>query len=63
MYSVEGGSPQDPAPSRFTHQNSIGGNPMDFYSMEALEILGDAAAEVEEWMLFEADMATDPYAK
>jgi len=36
---------------------------MDFYSMEALEILGDAAAEVEEWMLFEADMATDPYAE
>lgn len=37
---------------------------MDFYSMEQFEILGDAMAEVAEWMAYEADLANgDPWAE
>ena len=34
---------------------------MTIMTIDNLEILGDWMAEVEEWELFEADMATDPY--
>ena len=34
---------------------------MEFYSMEYFEIMGDAMEEVEDWLRFEADMATHPY--
>lgn len=34
---------------------------MDFYNMEQFEIMADAMEEVAEWLLFEADMATNPY--
>lgn len=34
---------------------------MEFYTMEQFEILGDAIAEVAEWMAYEADTANgDP---
>lgn len=29
---------------------------MEFWSMEAMEIMGDAMEEVEEWELFKQDM-------
>lgn len=34
---------------------------MNFYSMERMEMIGDAMTEIAEQMAFEADMATNPY--
>ena len=34
---------------------------MEFYSMESYEIMADILEDYQEWIDFEADMATDPY--
>ena len=34
---------------------------MEFWSMEAMEIMGDAMEEVEAWLQYEADMETHPF--
>ena len=34
---------------------------MEFYSMEQFEIMGDLMEDYQEWLDFEADMATNPY--
>jgi hypothetical protein len=34
---------------------------MEFYSMEQFEIMGDILEDYQEWLDFEADMATNPY--
>ena len=34
---------------------------MEFYSMEQFAIMGDYMEEVEEWLLYEADMETHPF--
>jgi len=34
---------------------------MEFYSMERYEMMGDLMEEYQEWLDFEADMATNPY--
>ena len=34
---------------------------MEFWSMEAMEIMGDAMEEVAEWLAHEADMETHPF--
>ena len=43
-----------------THQTRKG-NKMEFWSMEAMEIMGDAMEEVAEWLAHEADMETHPF--
>ena len=34
---------------------------MKFYEMEQYEIMGDILEDYQEWIDFEADMATNPY--
>jgi hypothetical protein len=34
---------------------------MEFYSMEQFEIMADVLEDYQEWVDFEADMATNPY--
>ena len=36
-------------------------NEMEFWTMEAMEIMGDWMDEVAEWEAYEADMETNPY--
>ena len=34
---------------------------MEFYSMEQFEMMADILEDYQEWLDFEADMATNPY--
>ena len=34
---------------------------MEFYSMENFEIMADLVEDYNEWLNFEADMATNPF--
>ena len=62
-----------PFPGRKCYNGTIKGrktdqtrreNKMEFWSMEQFEIMADAMEEVQEWLDFEADLASgDPWAE
>ena len=50
-----------PARGKENPTNRKGRKKMEFYGMEKYEMMGDLMESYQEWLDFEADMATNPY--